>query len=173
MTGRDSFFLPSPTADAGYQNVRDLPHLEEGKLFVESLWPKYQHLADPHFREDARNHFLQRFWEMYLACTLLERGLELHRAGGEGPEFYFLLEGKRTWVEATAPGPGTGPDKVPSQSHGEASGTNRQDSAPIYSSLAREAPATPGRREKGNRSSGRICNSRNQLAGYPPRTKRS
>ena len=51
--------------------------------------------VDPHFREDARHQFLQRFWEMYLACALLERGFNLERVGHEGPEFFFLCEGRR------------------------------------------------------------------------------
>ena len=115
-----AFFQHGDATDPGYRHVRDLPNWREAKDFTESLWSKYRHLADPHFLTDARNHFLQRFWEMYLACTLLERGMELHRVGNEGPEFFFLCGGRRIWIEAIAPGPGTGPDRVPETEYGKA-----------------------------------------------------
>ena len=107
------FFLPGPCTDPGYENVRDRPHHADAREFIDLLWSRYVPLADTHFREDARNHFLERFWEMYLAVTLTERGLHLIRTGGEGPEFYFQNEERRIWVEAVAPGPGIGPDRVP------------------------------------------------------------
>ena len=114
-----SFFLDGPADDPAYVNVRDLSHLAAYRAFTESLWPHYKHLADDHFLADARNHFLQRFWEMYLACTLIDRGFELHRHGGEGPEFFFNDGAKRVWVEAIAPTAGTGADKVPATVPGE------------------------------------------------------
>ena len=120
VNSTEAFFLPGDASDPGYRNVRDLPHWREAKEFTESLWPAYRHMADPHFQTDARNHFLQRFWEMYLACTFMERGIELHRVGNEGPEFFFCTESRRIWVEAVAPGPGTGPDQVPETEYGKA-----------------------------------------------------
>ncbi len=56
---------------------------------------------------------MERFWEMYLAVTFLERGFELSRAGNVGPEFCFTSGNQKIWVEAVAPGPGTGNDRVP------------------------------------------------------------
>ena len=120
MPTSPAFFQPGVVVDLGYKNVRDEPNLNEAKSFTEELWLKYRHLADVHFLSDAQTHFLQRFWEMYLACTLIERGIELHRAGNAGPEFFFLHNGRRVWVEAIAPGPGTGADKVPDIVYGEA-----------------------------------------------------
>lgn len=108
-----AFFINGPCEDPAYLNTRDHPRGIESKHFVEELWQCFHHLADPHFREDARNHFLQRFWEMYLAVTLLERDFDLKRHGNEGPEFYAVVENKRLWFEAVAPGPGGGPDQVP------------------------------------------------------------
>jgi hypothetical protein len=108
-----SFFLPGDAQDVAYLNTRDHPRGNESRAFCEALWVHYRALADPHFREDARNHFLQRFWEMYLAVTLLERGLRVERYGDEGPEFFVLVGGRRLWIEAVAPGSGEGPDRVP------------------------------------------------------------
>jgi hypothetical protein len=114
------FFMDGPCNDLGYRNTRDDPRGAQHKGFVEALWVRFHPLADIHFREDARNHFLQRFWEMYLAVTLLEHGFDLHRHGDEGPEFYASVGTCRIWFEAIAPGPGTGPDQVPQLVPGEA-----------------------------------------------------
>jgi hypothetical protein len=107
------FFMDGPCEDLGYLNTRDHPNGAEDKRFVEELWSRFHQLADPRFCEQARNHFLQRFWEMYLAVALLEHGFNLYRHGDEGPEFYALVGNSRIWFEAIAPGPGNGPDKVP------------------------------------------------------------
>lgn len=110
-----NFFLPGTCSDRGYANVRDGQHslLIEGRAFTESLWQRYQGFADPHFRQDARAHFVERFWEMYVAVALLDRGLQVSPGSGTGPEFYFLSRNTKVWVEAVAPGPGTGSDRVP------------------------------------------------------------
>lgn len=107
-----NFFLPGSDADVRYINVRDKELWRNARVFIELLWQTYRPYADRHFRSDAKDHFLQRFWEMYVACTLLHRGFKLERFGNEGPDFYFLLEGRRIWVEAIAPGSGNGPDGV-------------------------------------------------------------
>ena len=119
MTPSDAFFIPGNAADPGYRNVRDLPHCHEARTFTQQLWQKYRHLADTHFLSDARNHFNERFWEMYLGCTLIDKGFDVRRVGNVGPEFYVNLEGRRVWVEAVAPGPGTGADHVTVPERGE------------------------------------------------------
>lgn len=108
-----SFFFDGQCTDLAYTNTRDHPGGVTHKVFVENLWLRFKHLADAHFREDARNHFLQRFWEMYLAVTLLERGFNVKKHGDEGPEYYADTTTGRIWFEAIAPGPGTGADQVP------------------------------------------------------------
>jgi hypothetical protein len=109
----DSFFIPGDCQDLGYRNVRDLPHLEEAHNFTESLWRRYQGYEDTHFLQEAKDHFSERFWEMYLAVTFLERGFALSRAGNAGPEFCFAAGNQKIWVEAVTPGPGLGNDRVP------------------------------------------------------------
>ncbi len=118
-----SFFLPGDCNDRGYRNVRDNPCRPEWRTSVDELWSRYHDLGleDSHFREDARNHFLERFWEMYLAVTLSERGLKLQRDRDDGPEFYFEYNSHKVWVEAIAPGPGEGSDRVPEITYGEVS----------------------------------------------------
>jgi hypothetical protein len=114
------FFMDGPCEDWGYRNTRDHPRGAQAKSFVETLWERFYPLADSHFRVDARNHFLQRFWEMYFAAALQEKGFNLQRHGNEGPEFYAFAGNRRIWFEAIAPDPGTGPDQVPELVHGEA-----------------------------------------------------
>jgi hypothetical protein len=113
MRNDDRFFLPGKAVDPSYTNVRDSEPLSFARDFTESLWPTYRPFADPNARSNAKSQFLQRFWEMYLACTLLDRGFKLERVGHEGPEFYFVCEGRRIWVEAIAPCPGNGADSAP------------------------------------------------------------
>ncbi len=123
-TANEGFFIQGESSNLGYLNIRDSPHHKDTRQFVDSLWAKYKPLADVHFLEDAKNHFLERFWEMYVAVTFMERGLQLVPVGGEGPEFYFEISQRRIFVEAIAPGPGTGLDQVPGPRYdGEATKT--------------------------------------------------
>lgn len=116
----DEFFLPGIAEDKSYINIRDKEQWKDGRAFTEELWQIYRPYADDHAQSDAKTHFLQRFWEMYVACTLLKQGFKIERVGKEGPEFYFIYEGQRIWVEAIAPGPGNGPDYVPETESGKA-----------------------------------------------------
>lgn len=115
-----SFFLAGDCEDSAYRNVRDDIYFAESRDFVESLWIRYRDLADPTCRTNAQNDFLARFWEMYLAVTLRERGFQLRqdrdKKKGEGPEFYFLHDNRKIWVEAVAPRPGVKEDRVPESS---------------------------------------------------------
>ena len=122
MSRRD-FFIPGDCEDLFYRYVRDRPEHSEARAFVESLWQRYRGYEDPHFLHEARYHFLERFWEMHLAVTLLEQGCQLVPSGDSGPEFYFAHQERRVWVEAVAPGPGSGIDRVPEIELGKANPT--------------------------------------------------
>lgn len=108
-----AFFSPGPCQDPDYATVRDA--LNSGcKDFVELLWLQYEpYNNDPNFLSDARNHFHQRFWEMYLCVTMLQRGLTVEKAPRAGPDFSVRLGGKRIWFEAIAAEAGTTSDRVP------------------------------------------------------------
>ena len=54
----------------------------------------------------------------YVGVALLERGFDVSPGSGTGPEFSFNESRRRFWVEAVAPGPGTGPDRVPEIENG-------------------------------------------------------
>ncbi len=111
-TEKLDFFIPGDCKDSFYRVVRDLPEHKEARAFVESLWQRYRGYEDRHFLEGAKSNFLQRSWEMYLAVALLDHELRLSRVGNVGPEFNFDFRGRKVWVEAVAPGPGDGDDRV-------------------------------------------------------------
>lgn len=139
-----SFFLPGDAPDAGYINTRDHPRGQDGKEVCERLWTAYAPLADPHFREDARINFLQRFWEMYLAVALQHRGMALTRYGNEGPEFYTETAGRRIWIEAIAPKQGAGADRMLDVTYGAAIA----EYVPVEKILLRYTSALAAKRER-------------------------
>lgn len=105
------------TVDPKYLLVRDNPRFHEQKLFLESLWQVFLPYADPKFKNELALQFHPRFWEMYLACTLLELGFDLvPRNSAYGPDIQINLHDKRVWIEATAPDAGFGGDVVPGYS---------------------------------------------------------
>ncbi len=59
------------------------------------------------FPRDARKHFLERYWEMYLTVALIGSGFVPKRVGNTGLEFCIYVEACGFWVEAIALGPGT------------------------------------------------------------------
>ncbi|HXV80311.1 MAG TPA: hypothetical protein VEG60_10570 [Candidatus Binatia bacterium] len=109
----ENLFQPGEAPDPAYCNLRDADHCRKWKSFCERLWVRFEPYADSNFLSQIRIHFHQRFWEMYLTVTFLERGYTLHKHKNGGPEFGIDVDGKRYWFDAIAPTAGTGPDAVP------------------------------------------------------------
>ena len=111
----ETFFSTGDGKDPGYVNVRDakVGFCADGRAFTELLWPHFRPFADSTFLQEAKDNFTERFWEMYLGCTLLDCGYEIGTPGDEGPDLYADIRNKRVWFEATAPSAGTGDDQVP------------------------------------------------------------
>jgi hypothetical protein len=115
MTSR-SFFRPGTVRDSIYSAIRDHPRGAELKVQIESMWRRYEAVNgddSEHFLTDARGNFHARAWEMYLGCTLMDRGFVLTRPPRSGPDILVQWGSKRLWVEATTTESGTGPDAVP------------------------------------------------------------
>ena len=91
--------------DIDYKPIRDFPDNKPYRAFVEYLWTRYQPSGDgdAFFLTEAKRHFRQRFWEMYLFCSLEDRRLKVHKTTGRGPDFFLEVAGKKYWVEAIAP----------------------------------------------------------------------
>lgn len=86
----------------------------EAREFVESLWKEYREFADKDYAQKISFEFHNRFWEMYLTCTLKSLGKNiLPKIREEGPDIEIDNSGSHIWVEAVAASPGEGPNKVP------------------------------------------------------------
>ena len=116
----DLFAIDGEDLDLGYRNLRAGKHRIERELrqVLQALWAIYEPYADPNFVGEFAREPDSRFWEMYLACQLLEGGkmllptAERRRRGGQ-PDICVLEGGHRIWIEAIAPDVGAaGPDQV-------------------------------------------------------------
>jgi hypothetical protein len=117
-----NFFSIGATSDSEYE-VLNSPineHAQRCRDFVECLWRDYSEFADKNYLSDAKNHFHQRFWEMYLSVTFLRRGYEVIKTPDESPDVCIQMKGKKIWIEAVAPGPGTGLDQIQMPEFGKA-----------------------------------------------------
>lgn len=106
--------------DRGYLNIQAGAHAIERELreTLEKLWAVYEPFADPNFVGEFAREPDTRFWEMYVACQLLDAGktllptVERSRQGGQ-PDVCILDGDRRIWIEAIAPDIGAaGPDQV-------------------------------------------------------------
>ena len=118
----ETFFSTGDAKDPGYVNVRDAKDgfCADGRAFTELLWPHFAPYADPQFLREAKDNFTERFWEMYLGCTLMDCGYEIGTPANGGPDLYAHVRKSRVWFEATAPSAGTGSDQVPEPTVGKA-----------------------------------------------------
>jgi hypothetical protein len=96
---------------------------KQAKEFVETLWQIAHRFVDPDVLDEIPNQFHTRFWELYLAASLVQVPLPLMESTRrDGPDICILPNGAtpRTWVEAVSVSPGTGGDAVPEAPHGVA-----------------------------------------------------
>jgi hypothetical protein len=117
-----NFFSTSVNCDSDYESLiypinEDYQRCRD---FVDFLWRDYSDFADKNFLTNAKTHFHQRFWEMYLSVTFLRKGYEVIKTPDESPDVCIKMNGKKLWIEAVAPGPGTGPDQIPIPEFGKA-----------------------------------------------------
>ncbi len=108
-----TFFLDGEAEDLAYSNTRDHPRGARYRPLVEELWQEFEPIADANFRTDAKNHFYERMWEMYLAVMLQRRDYQVQSMRGRGPDFHVSGGATNCYIEATAPGLGDGQDAVP------------------------------------------------------------
>jgi hypothetical protein len=82
------------------------------------MWLRFEPYADADYRAGFARDSDGRFWEMYLACALLDAGNHLlprgnFPQGGGSPDICVIDGDRRIWIEAIAPDLGNGPDQVP------------------------------------------------------------
>ena len=103
-------------ADEAYLALRDQERFREQRAFLEQLWERYSRYADKDFQLEITRQFHQRFWEMYLTVAFLDRGFTSLPKNKIGPDLCISnSDGRKLWIEAIAPGGGSGVDaaKVP------------------------------------------------------------
>lgn len=103
------FDLLPANACMAYRNVRaaDNEHTTTARERCEDLWRDYEPLADPQFITEFALRFQERWFEMYLAVSLLRSGVAVTApTPGEGPDLRAVVDGRVVWIEATCPGPG-------------------------------------------------------------------
>jgi hypothetical protein len=136
-----NLFTSGKAADIWYRNLRDSrdPRSVKCRALCEDLWHDFEQHADNHFLIEIRRDFHARFWEMYLAVTLLRLGYEI-RCPKPGPDVGILFEGQRIWFEATAPKPGadSSADRVPDMVMGQMNWVPNEQIVLRYLSAIRE-----------------------------------
>jgi type I restriction enzyme S subunit len=112
------FFLPGPASDAEYVELRDGQgeRTQEARAFIEEMWFRCGEFLDADLRDRARRNFSSAFWELYLAFAFYANDVHLvprseRRPARSGPD--LLIREPPIWIEAVAPGPGEGADRVP------------------------------------------------------------
>ena len=106
-------FLPpsaGETRDTPYAACRDHVTKREARERLEAAWSETRA-----YMGDDEAHFLTRFrgrrfhsaaWELYLRRVLLDVGLPLEKTASAGPDVCTVIDGRRTWIEATTVEPG-------------------------------------------------------------------
>jgi type I restriction enzyme S subunit len=118
LAGKMNTLFPTgkPAPDQTYLAIRDShdPYYVAAREWTDRLWQDYSPYADVEFSTEIRNSFAARFWEMYLACTLLALDLPIRKIR-PGPDVLLEFADRRTWLEARAPTAGDQslPDSVP------------------------------------------------------------
>jgi hypothetical protein len=141
-TMNDSLFIKDIQAsDDTYNVIRDSqdPYPTWIRSIMEDLWLKYRPYADRNFRQQMQVDLDSRFWEMYLACALLDKSIPISHLC-VGPDILVENEKFKIWIEAIAPtsGADNNPDRVPDMKLGVASAVPDDEIVLRYRAAIRE-----------------------------------
>jgi len=127
--------------DQTYNIIRDRQdeYCIKIKSFINDLWRKYKPYADSNFRQQIQVNLDSRFWEMYLACTLLGNSIPISSTD-KGPDICIEQDIGRIWIEAIAPtsGADNNIDRVPDMKTGVVSKIPDDEIVLRYSAAIRE-----------------------------------
>lgn len=104
--------------DPRFRNMCDKTEFSRQREWLNGLWTVFQPYADRHFPGEIRKAFQQRFWEMYLACGLLDNGFFLKENAGYGPDLHLKIDSNSYWLECVVPEAGEGGNTVPEMGSG-------------------------------------------------------
>lgn len=100
--------------DWHFTRLRDCTRYGDARRHVEDLWSRFKPYADPRFPQEMARQFLNRYWEMYLGCTLLGLNFTLpKKRSSDGPDIDASRNDIRVLLEATSVSRGTADDAVP------------------------------------------------------------
>lgn len=114
-----SILFAKTGSDKIYNAIREEinPICKRAKAFINNLWETVNPFLDSDFSSKLPLEFHQRFWELYMAASVLESNLHLvPRDSGRsntGPDICIKAEhNKRIWIEAVTASSGIGVDAV-------------------------------------------------------------
>ena len=107
--------LPSNSCPL-YESIRAAreERFKVAREHCEDLWSTFKPNADEHFLSEFPLHLHERWFEMYLAVSLIRRGLRI-RCLKPGPDILLISCQPRVWIEAVCATSGQqgAPDSVP------------------------------------------------------------
>ncbi|MGV3605720.1 MAG: hypothetical protein ACO1RA_04870 [Planctomycetaceae bacterium] len=107
----DGIFSISDAKDKIYIALRDNSKFEKSRKFIEYLWSKFAPYADHGFIAKIANDFQTRFWEMYLAVSVMKNGHSI-TSDESGPDVKVTTFDTPIWIEAINRGIGNSPDSL-------------------------------------------------------------
>lgn len=113
---RDLFLCADPRADISYLNTRTPGHegAQRARANCDDLWRDFEPYATDHFLLEFPYRIHQRWFEMYLAVSLLRSGLDIRCLKDSAPDVQVRIDDRTVWIEAIAPSGGgpNNPDRV-------------------------------------------------------------
>ncbi|MGB9145641.1 MAG: hypothetical protein WCC14_07455 [Acidobacteriaceae bacterium] len=99
----DLFGVTPENASEFYRKLclpEEFPRGRVVREHCERLWAIYAPFAEPQFLAEFPIRFHQRWFEMYLTATLIERGVKVQPTSPPGPDVLVQVGGRRIWIEA-------------------------------------------------------------------------
>jgi type I restriction enzyme S subunit len=109
------FETRSDAIDPLFGQLRDNPRFAKQRSFIEQRHAQFAPYKDGNFDSAFASACIPRFWEMFLACALLNAGFKLVSRKDlpqGGPDLCIENDNSRIWIEAITVTSGAGPDKI-------------------------------------------------------------
>ncbi|MDI6606718.1 MAG: hypothetical protein QME65_06230 [Candidatus Omnitrophota bacterium] len=117
------FFRPKiENEDSLYSRIRDCSRYVKIRKQIEAFWETYKSIAPKGFLQEVqkKNCFHSRWWEMYCGVGLKRIGIDIRTSkANKGPDFQFVKNGKRYYIEAIAPSAGNTIERLPPIEYGD------------------------------------------------------
>ena len=107
ITSVEELFQNTSGACEVVQHLSENPnaHTQAARDFLMEYWPIFKPYADTEFLSEMQRNLHQRFWEMYLTCSMLIADKSVESADS-GPDIKVITDSTPIWIEAIAVTPG-------------------------------------------------------------------